>query len=214
MAKLLDLTGQKFGRLTVIERKENSKNGTARWLCKCECGNYVVVLSSMLKSGRTKSCGCYMRETISNIRKKHGMADTRLYKVWRTMKERCFCKTYRDYKHYGGRGITVCDSWKNDFKSFYDWAIANGYDENAKRGQYTIDRIDVNGNYEPSNCRLVSMKEQANNIRTNHRITYKGKTQTLSQWADEVGISSHTLSNRLNIGWSIEKTLNTKIKGE
>lgn len=207
-----DLNGQKFGRLTVLERKENSKNGIPRWLCRCDCGNLTVVLSTQLRNGRTKSCGCYMKEVVSKQRIKHGLSETRLYKVWRTMKERCLCETYRDYKHYGGRGIKVCDEWLDDFMNFYNWAMDNGYDENAKRGEYTIDRIDVNGNYEPSNCRIVSMKEQANNVRRNHLIEYKGKTQTLSQWSDEVGISSHTLLNRLQNGWSIEKALTTKNK--
>ncbi len=212
MALAIDITGQKFGRLTVLERKENSKNGISRWLCRCDCGNLTVVLSTQLRKGRTKSCGCYMKEVVSKQRIKHGLSETRLYKVWRTMKERCLCETYRDYKHYGGRGIKVCDEWLDDFMNFYNWAMDNGYDENAKRGEYTIDRIDVNGNYEPSNCRIVSMKEQANNVRRNHLIEYKGKTQTLSQWSDEVGISSHTLLNRLQNGWSIEKALTTKNK--
>lgn len=209
--KCVDLKGQRFGKLLVIERSSNSKTGKAIWKCRCDCGNEKDILADSLRRGTTKSCGCLQRELVSKRRHKHGLADTRLYKVWRTMKERCYTETYRDYKHYGGRGIKVCDEWLDDFMNFYNWAMANGYNENAKRGEHTIDRIDVNGNYEPSNCRLVNMNVQANNVRTNHLITYNDKTQSISRWADEVGISAHTISNRLKIGWSVEKALTTKV---
>lgn len=167
----------------------------------------IAVNSNRLLSGNTKSCGCYKKEILKAKNKTHGLSKTRIYKTWLSMKDRCYRKKCNAYSLYGGRGIKICDEWLFDFMNFYNWAMKNSYSDNL-----SIDRIDVNGNYEPSNCRIVSMKEQANNVRRNHLIEYKGKTQTLSQWSDEVGISSHTLLNRLQNGWSIEKALTTKNK--
>ena len=134
----------------------------------------------------------------------HGKTGTRIHNEWRSMKRRCYSKEQKGYKDYGGRGITVCDEWLHDFQAFYDWAMANGYDDNL-----TLDRIDSNGNYEPSNCRWVSQKVQQNNRRNNHYITYNGKTQTAKQWAEELNINYSTIITRLNRGWSIERTFNT-----
>ena len=146
MPKLNDLTGQRFGRLTVLERTE------LKWLCKCDCGNKKIVAGGHLVSGDTKSCGC--------LRIKHGMRNTRLYSIWHGMKERCYNTKHKFYKHYGGRGIKVCEEWKNDFQTFADWALSHGYADNL-----TIDRIDVNGNYEPSNCQWATNAEQQRNKR-------------------------------------------------
>lgn len=150
MRKLVDLTGKKFGRLTVIERSES------KWLCKCDCGNTKLVNGGHLVSGDTKSCGCLRNEQ----RIKHGMRNTRLYSVWHGMKERCYNTKHKHFKDYGGRGITICDKWKNDFNAFAQWALSHGYADNL-----TIDRIDVNGNYEPSNCRFITNAEQQKNKR-------------------------------------------------
>ena len=140
--------------------------------------------------------------------KTHGMTNTRLYRIWINIKTRCLNKKDNHYNRWGGRGITICEEWLNDFMNFYDWAMVNGYQENL-----SIDRIDNNGNYEPNNCRWSTIKEQNRNQRTNNLITYNGETLCLIEWAEKIGIKSNTLWNRLNLyKWSIEKTLTTKIK--
>lgn len=138
---------------------------------------------------------------------KHGKRNTRLYNVWGLMKNRCNCITNDNYHNYGGRGIKVCDEWQNNFMNFYTWAMKNGYDETAKRGECTLDRIDVNGNYEPSNCRWVNSKIQSNNTRYNRYITYEGLTLTVSQWSDKIKVDSSTIRERLKRGLPIEKVL-------
>ena len=126
------------------------------------------------------------------------------------MKARCYNSNQWNYQYYGGRGIKVCDEWKNNYNSFYNWALENGYQDNL-----SIDRIDTNGNYEPSNCRWVTDKEQKNNTRRNHYITYKGKTQSMSKWAEEINISYTTLRSRINTNkWSIEKAFTTPVNNE
>lgn len=175
MPAIKDYTGQKFGRLTVLQRT-GSINGRSFFLCQCECGKYINCRSDGLISGRTSSCGCYHKEVVGRINRgkptatlTHGKSYTRLYKVYSDMKCRCFNPHSHNYKYYGERGITICEEWLEDYMNFEKWAMENGYDENAKYGECTIDRINVNGNYEPSNCRWVSMAVQAKNKRPKQR---------------------------------------------
>lgn len=207
MGKLKDLIGQKFGRWTVIARSENNKENRAMWLCRCECGNEKIVVGKDLREGKSLSCGCLKSEILKKIKTKHGKSNFKLLYVYYTMKGRCYNKNDIHYKYYGERGIIICKEWLDDFKNFYTWAINNGYQEGL-----SIDRIDNNKGYFPENCRWVTQKEQCRNTRKNHIVTYNGKTQCLSAWAEELGIKRSTLQRRLRVGWSIEKALTTLIK--
>lgn len=199
------MIGRKFSKLTVIQRdidKPSGRHKPCYWICRCDCGNEISVITGDLKSGNTKSCGCYKAERLSKLRTTHKKSRTKLYNVWNTMKSRCYNEKAEKYKDYGARGITVCDEWLHNFQAFYEWAMANGYEENL-----TIDRKDVNGNYEPSNCRWSTTKEQANNKRTNRYITYNGETHTLAEWAEIRGITQSALRHRLARGWALDKAL-------
>lgn len=144
-------------------------------------------------------------------RETHGMSGTRLYRIWKSMRTRCMDKNAKAYENYGGRGITICSDW-DDFMKFYRWAIESGYDENAERGECTLDRIDVNGNYCPENCRWVSMKEQFNNKQHHYMLTFSGKTMNLAQWSKAYGIRRETLRSRLENGWDVEKALTHPVR--
>lgn len=160
MSKVKDLTGKTFGRLTVIKRAENDINGRARWVCKCSCGVESIKTGKLLLNGHCKSCGCGEYENrVKNVTS-HRLSNTRLYNIWKAIKQRCYYAKHKDYHNYGGRGITVCDEWLHDFQTFYNWAITHGY-----RDDLSIDRIDVNGNYEPNNCRWATAHEQRINQR-------------------------------------------------
>ena len=163
MSAVKDITGQRFGRLTVLQRFGTSSQGTATWLCLCDCGKECVIEGAKMRKGNTRSCGCLHDEKARERRTTHGMSDTRLYHVWKTMNPRCSNPNSNDYKDYGGRGITVCEEWQYSFPAFHAWAIANGYDENAPQSQCTIDRINNDRGYSPQNCRWVDQKTQCNN---------------------------------------------------
>ena len=206
-----DLTNQKFGRLYVVKRVENrtKKCGQKQvmYLCKCDCGNLKIVSYDNLKR-QTRSCGCLQKEKTSNLRKKHGMVGTRIYQTWQNMINRCHNKNVNSYKDYGARGIKVCDEWKNSFKEFYNWAINNGYKENL-----TIERINVNGNYEPSNCKFIKKEEQVYNKRNSIMLTYNGETKHISLFAKQYNISRDTLWQRIFVlNWDIEKSLKTPVR--
>lgn len=205
------LTGKIYGRLVVVERNYNMNKGGVWWTCQCSCGNIKSVKGSNLINGGTKSCGCYKSECssarIKAILTTHGGTGTRLHKIWECMKSRCSYSKGDAYKNYGGRGITVCDEWKNDFVKFYDWALVNGYKDDL-----TLDRINVNGNYEPSNCRWVTRKEQNRNTRKTIYLTFNNETKCLKDWSEFYGLPYHVLKYRYHKGWSIEKALATPLQ--
>lgn len=210
-SKRMELTGQRFGRLVALYDTGERKSGHVVWHCKCDCGNEVDVIGRNLTSGYTTSCGCYKRERVAEVHTVHGMAQHRerhpVYWTWQAMLQRCKNPSHKYYKDYGGRGIKVCDEW-HDPVVFINWALANGW----QRG-LSIDRIDNSGNYEPSNCHWVTQKEQTRNRRSNHLITFDGKTQTVVQWAEEVNISPRTLYSRINQShWPIERALTEPVR--
>ena len=205
MSKCEDLTGKKFGRLTVMSRAKNCKN-YAMWNCRCDCGNEIAVRTSSLKSGHTKSCGCYHRDVVSKANTTHGHSNSRLYRIYQHMIRRCSDEKENGYENYGGRGISVCKTWREDFEQFYSWAMNNGYEDSL-----SIDRIDVNGDYEPSNCRWATSKEQANNQRSNRILNYNGKDYTMSELADKFQISYNVLDSRIYRGWDIKTAVETPV---
>ena len=251
-----DLTGQKFGSLTVIKRVENNKHGKAMWLCRCKCGNELKVLGNDLRNGHTSSCGCLQKKRTAETNRltktrddilghrfgklvavekltdanghlvyrckcdcggeklvtesadlrngrikscgcltvKHGLTGTRIYNIWGCMKERCYKTYHGGYHNYGGRGIRVCDEWLDEdtgFINFYNWAMANGY-----RDDLSIDRINTNGNYEPSNCRWATVKQQQNNMRTNVYLERNGVRCTAKQFSERFNIPYHVVLKR------------------
>lgn len=216
MGKFIDMTGwvmKEHGvpesKLTVIERCGSyiSPNGTIEplWLCECGCEehNRLTLRSSQIKNGKTKSCGCINAERFRNMVTKHGFGDKEnLYRHWLNMRFRCNSPNYEKYDCYGGRGIKVCDEWDN-YAVFRQWALNNGYKEGL-----TLERIDVDGNYEPNNCKWATWKEQQNNKRSNHYLTYSGETHTMAEWSEIRNINYGTLRSRINnYGWSIGRAL-------
>lgn len=185
--------GEKFNKLTVLaECNKRDKHGNVVYKCLCDCGNIRYVTSHNLRYGDVKSCGCTNHDG-----KTHGKTYTRLYRIYCGMKGRCYTKSNISYPRYGKRGITICNEWLNDFMAFYNWAYKNGYNEDLQ-----IDRIDVNGNYEPSNCRWVNRKCNCNNKRNNVLLTFKGKTMTMMEWSRELNLNYDLLRCRKKRGWS------------
>ena len=204
MPKFKDITGQKFGRLTALYRLHNTK-GRVKWLCVCKCGNLVEVTSHDLQQNNTKSCGCLHTEILvkrNKINATHGQSHARIYRTWTNIRDRCYNNVNPNYNNYGGRGIAVCDEWKDNFQAFYDWSMANGYDDTL-----TIDRVDNNKGYEPNNCRWATQKQQARNRRSNRNYTINGETYCLSKWCEIYNINYQTAVYRLNHNWTIEKAL-------
>lgn len=208
--KTEDITGMKFGRLTAIKFDHKEEDCRYCWLFKCDCGGEIIARKSDVMRGAVKFCKKCKYESVT----KHGQNGTRLYAVWNSMKQRCLNKNHKNYKDYGGRGITICDEWKNDFTKFYDWAMNSGYNINAKYMQCTLDRINVNGNYEPINCRWITMKEQGENTRTAHLINYKGECHCLSEWARILNIGRKNLEYKLKKGLTLEEIETEIIKKE
>lgn len=204
MGYFIDMTGLRFGRLTVVERASNNKHNCVMWLCRCDCGKDVTVLGASLRNGSTRSCGCYSAECSRERSTTHGMHKTRLYRIWDAMRCRCYSSSHKAFENYGGRGISVCPEWRDSFEAFRDWALLSGYSDDL-----TLDRKETDGNYEPSNCRWISLKDQQLNKRNNHLISYAGETHTVTEWAEITGISRNTLFARIRLGWPSEKIIET-----
>ena len=205
------MIGQRFGKLTAVERAEDYyyKNGRhdLQYKCRCDCGNTVTVLGIHLRSGHTQSCGCYRADTTKQTMQTHGMTNTRLYTIWKNMRERCLNPKRPDYHCYGGRGIAICKEWYDDFSNFAEWANSNGYHD-----ELSLDRIDVEHGYAPENCRWVTQKTQCNNTRRNINVTWNGQTHTLKQWTEILGINYGTISSRVLRGWDPIKALSTPVR--
>lgn len=273
MGKFMDLTGQRFNKLFVIVKEKEKRKGIIQWKCVCDCGNEKITSTVNLRSGKTKSCGCLKKESMSKVGKgnkgktdksiigkrfgklivldtykkngengyitickcdcgnikhirkapimegttkscgclsfSHKMSKTLPYKLWRGIKNRIYNSNLKEFKNYGGRGIGMCEEWRNSFEKFYDYIMKIGY----KKG-LQIDRIDNDGNYEPGNIRFVTLKENCNNRRSNVNITYRGVTKNIMEWSIILGIKYMTLRARLlKYNWSVEKAFNTPIKG-
>ncbi len=206
-SKLNIRAGDRFGYYTVIAEAERSSGGRRRFSCKCDCGNIRTVTLSNLRSSPTRSCGCRARKLMKKLKTKHGKRNTRIYEVWCSMKKRCLNPNKRSYRWYGAKGVSVCEEWM-DFQPFYDWAMANGYQDDL-----TIERKDVKGNYEPTNCIFIPIRRQNDNKTNSRYVSYNGETKTIGEWAREFGLSYAALVGRINRGWPIEKAL-TMPQGE
>nr|DAU82701.1 MAG TPA: PVL ORF-50-like family [Caudoviricetes sp.] len=205
-----DLTGMTFGRLTVLRFSRKIQKHYF-YTCQCKCGNIKDVRSDQLTRGIAKSCGCLQKDiakvVMAQTMRTHGMAKHPLHHIFNTMKQRCYNPKCREYKDYGERGIHICDEWLRNRSIFYKWAMENGY----KKG-LTIDRINVNGNYSPCNCRFVPMNVQCRNKRCNIVITYKGQTKILADWCTLLNLNYNAIYARLGRGWTIEKAFTTPIR--
>jgi hypothetical protein len=200
MATIRDLTGQKFGRLVVLEKTEKNKAGMWYWLCRCDCGNTCIIRGAYLKSGSTQSCGCYQKERTSETNKTHLLSKTPEYQTYNGMRRRCYSSKVKQYKDYGGRGIKVCDRWLEE-KGFENFLLDMG----PRPKGYQLDRINNDGNYEPSNCRWVTPTENCRNTSKNHFLTFGGVNKTIAEWEEELKIPSSVISHRLRAGFSLEK---------
>ena len=205
-----DLTGLRLAHCTVLSFAYKGANGKSYWNVRCDCGKDFVAQGYNLTSGHTVSCGCYARNRLGNANKTHGFSNSRLYGVWLGMKNRCYGTNNPKYPHYGGRGIKICDDWlgESGFQNFYEWAMTNGYDENAPKGECTIDRIDNNGNYEPSNCRFVNAKTQASNRRTNTVYEYNGEILTIGELSEKYNVPYDLIYKRIHdLEWGVKDAI-------
>jgi hypothetical protein len=202
MTAMIDLTGKSFNRLTVIRKMGAGQNGKMMWECMCSCGNKTVVTSYDIKTGHTASCGCAHNEQLSKYKKIHGMSGSNEFSIWRGMMNRCYNKNDPAFKYYGERGITVCALWKDSFLEFF------GSMGHRPSKLYSIDRINNDGNYEPSNCRWATMSEQANNTRANKWIEFSGERLTIGMWSRKLGFGEGCLRSRIK-RWGIDKALTT-----
>lgn len=203
MGKPLDLVGDRYGRLVVLEKLPERRRKHVVWRCICDCGAFDEVTTSELRFGRHRSCGCYQKERASEANRTHGESQTRLYRIWCAMIKRCENEHTVGFENYGGRGISVCHEWRNSYTSFRDWALSHDY-----RDDLTLDRIDVNSGYDPDNCRWATHGEQMNNTRRNKTFEYNGERHTLREWSEITGVPYHRLRGRVSYrGWTIKQAL-------
>lgn len=207
MPKLLDITGEKYGKLTVIERAKNSKCNRVQWLCECECGKHTVVTSNGLRTGKTRSCGCLYGEDYA----KHSLSRTRQYSIFRGMYLRCYEPSSPSYKWYGAEGVRICDEWLEDFKSFYNWSLKSGYKDDL-----TIDRIDNTKDYSPENCKWSDRYEQARNQRSLSRGTsgVRGVKWNAARRKWEVSLSYKGKRHYLGLYENLEEAVNIRKEAE
>lgn len=197
LSGFIDITNQKFNFLTVIKLDHKNSKGIYIWLCKCDCGKLHLTKADALKSGKTKSCGCWQQYCRGKSTTKHGMAETKTFNIWMNMFTRCYNKNCKAYKNYGERGIIIDERW-HIFLNFLE-------DMGECPSEYSIERLDVNKNYEPGNCKWIPFKSQARNTRKTFRVTYKGITKPLHIWAEEFGILQNTLYQRIKVyNWPID----------
>lgn len=204
-----NIIGEKHGLLEVLsfEKSEKKKNHWRYYYkCKCECGKIKIINRDSLVSNKTQSCGCLKKQRVKEANSKHSLSQTRIYKIYKDIKKRCYNPKSSNYKIYGGKGVVMCEEWLNNFMNFYNWSIKNNYNDSL-----TIDRIDVNGNYEPSNCRWTTMKQQANNKTNNIYYEYNGEVFTGTQLSKKTGIKYNTIRSRISSGMSIDEALNKKL---
>jgi len=200
MGKPIDMTGNRYGRLSVIEMSGYNNHNQRLWRCVCDCGNESEVIGFLLRQGQTKSCGCLLKESIAAVNYKHGKSKSQIWSIHRSMMDRCYLETSHAYSRYGGRGIDVCERW-HDFENFYA-------DMGNKPKGMSLERVDNNKGYFPDNVRWANSKDQANNRRSNVMLELNGKIQTMQQWCDELGLRIGTVWARLNVyGYSVEKAL-------
>ena len=200
MTKANDLLGKRFGRLTVVGREENNRNGNSRWRCVCDCGGETIAYSYSLTAGRTQSCGCRNRELRQAAITKHGGRHTELYQTWCRIKTRCYNDKYDFYERYGGRGIFVCEEWINNFSAFRDWCINNGFKPGLQ-----IDRINNNKGYSPGNCKWSTRTEQIRNRSNTVYLDNNNETKPLMQWCEERGVKYKLAYERYKKGWGFER---------
>jgi len=199
--KKLDLIGRRFAKLVVLKEHPERRNGHVQWECICDCGTKSIVQGVHLVSGHTQTCGCSRMKHLQTVNVTHGMSKTGLYHIWSSMKSRCYYKKNASFYRYGRRGISVCREWEK-FENFYEWAINNGY----KPG-LSIDRIDNNGNYEPSNCKWSTIIEQANNMSNNKKMEHNGKTKTIAEWCRVYGMKRDFAYRRAKKGLTMTEII-------
>lgn len=204
--------GDRYGQLQIVKEIEPITDSKGRHIrtmrCKCDCGDNVSVRLSDMRSGHTSSCGCIHKSSVANIGRRnriHGMTDSPTWKTWKSMRDRCCDYRHKDYSNYGGRGISICDRWRESFQDFLS-------DMGERPESMSIERIDNDGNYEPSNCCWANNEQQGRNRRTNRVLTLDGRSMCMKDWSLETGISDQTIHHRLKAGWTVKRALTEPVR--